>query len=103
MILKLRSIGAILGLLMMIFAGSASVEAAEFYQDDPKYSQEQQRLSNTKVMNAQALTPGIPCETGACFKTADDTKGHSAEPLIEPAKDSAPAPATKTKGGKTGS
>lgn len=101
MIQKLRSIGGALALLMMIFVGSASVEAAEYNQDDPKYGQEVRRLQNDKVMNAQALTPGIPCETGACFKPAVDAKGFNGEPLIEPPPGSAPAKTAPTTGGKT--
>lgn len=101
MIQKLRSIGGALALLMMVFVGSTSVEAAEFNKDDPKYGSEELRRANTKVMSAQSLTPGIPCETGACFKPSEGTLGYGEEPLIEPPKDSAPPSKPATKGGTT--
>lgn len=73
---------SILILTVSLFSGIV-VQAQEAYNcDDPKCQQEKARLSNPATMNAQFLSRGIPCETGACFKDADSSVGFDATPLI---------------------
>ncbi len=73
-----------------------SFAAAEEYNcEDPKCQQEKLRMADPKTMNAQALTRGIPCETGACFQSAEPSLGTDPQVIIEPAGDAAAKP-TKT-------
>lgn len=75
-----------------------SFASAEDYNcEDPKCQQEKLRMADPKTMNAQALTRGIPCETGACFQSAEPSLGTDPQVIIEPAGDSAAKPANTGK------
>jgi hypothetical protein len=74
-------------LIMTVLATNFSRAIAQesaFNSDDPKYQSEVARMSNPQVMNAQFLSRGIPCETGACFKDADPSLGLDETPEIHP-------------------
>lgn len=76
----------------ILISMTASIAFAEEYNcEDPKCQQEKLRMADPKVMNAQALTRGIPCETGACFQSAEPSLGTDPEVIIEPAGSAKPA------------
>jgi hypothetical protein len=78
----MKGLFSILILAVSLFSGFLSQAQEAYNCDDPKCQQEKARLSNPTTMNAQFLSRGIPCETGACFKDADSTVGFDVTPLI---------------------
>lgn len=76
---------AIFTFLVLIVSFSSAVAEENAYNcDDPKCQSEVARMANPQVMNAQFLSRGIPCETGACFKDADSGIGFDTTPDINP-------------------
>lgn len=78
----MKGVFSILIFALSLFSGLLSHAEETYNCDDPKCQQEKARLSNPTTMNAQFLSRGIPCETGACFKDADSTLGFDVTPLI---------------------
>lgn len=72
----------ILILTMSLLVGLESYAEDAYNCEDPKCQQEKARLSNPQTMNAQFLSRGIPCDTGACFKDANSDLGFNETPLI---------------------
>lgn len=71
-------------LVLIVSFSSALAQDGAYNCDDPKCQSEVARLANPQVMNAQFLSRGIPCETGACFKDADPSLGTDTTPKINP-------------------
>lgn len=71
-------------LIWVVSFNFALAQDGEYNCDDPKCQSEQARLANPQVMNAQFLSRGIPCETGACFKDADAGLGFDLTPAFNP-------------------
>jgi hypothetical protein len=78
----MKGVFSILIFALSLFSGLLSYAEEAYNCDDPKCQQEKARLSNPTTMNAQFLSRGIPCETGACFKDADSAMGFDVTPLI---------------------
>ena len=90
---------ATVSILISVTANTARAE--EYNCEDPKCQQEKLRLADPKTMNAQALTRGIPCETGACFQSAEPSLGTDPEVIIEPAASAPAKPASSGSGAPT--
>lgn len=71
-------------ILVIINSSPAFAQDSAYNCDDPKCQSELARMANPQVMNAQFLSRGIPCETGACFKDADSSIGFDTTPEINP-------------------
>lgn len=98
---KFFIVASALLLLTIAFTNpSTSFAASTANMDDPKMSQDNARIANDKVMNAQALSRGIACETGTCFKDAHSSQGFEAEPVIEPPDSASAAAKSKSGAGK---
>jgi hypothetical protein len=78
----MKGVFSILIFALSLFSGLLSHAEDAYNCEDPKCQQEKTRLSNPTTMNAQFLSRGIPCETGACFKDADSDLGFDVTPLI---------------------
>lgn len=78
----MKGLFSILVLATVLFIGMTSQAQDAYNCDDPKCQQEKARLANPAMMNAQFLSRGIPCETGACFKDADSSMGFDLTPII---------------------
>lgn len=78
----MKGLFSVLFFTVVLLAGFSSQAEEAYNCEDPKCQQEKARLSNPTTMNAQFLSRGIPCETGACFKDADSGLGFDTTPLI---------------------
>lgn len=78
----MKDLFSILVLAVSLFAGFVSHAEEAYNCDDPKCQQEKARLADPTTMNAQFLSRGIPCLTGACFKDVDPSVGFDLTPLI---------------------
>lgn len=79
----MKGLFSVLVLAVVLLVGFASQAEEAYNCEDPKCQQEKARLSNPATMNAQFLSRGIPCDTGACFKDADSGLGFDTTPLID--------------------
>jgi hypothetical protein len=78
----MKALFSVFSFVALLLLGISSQAEDAYNCDDPKCQQEKSRMANQATMNAQFLSRGIPCETGACFKDADSALGFDTTPLI---------------------